>query len=367
MDLLDFKKELIAYKNKIDDELESFFDCVISNNKLEFNKQIIEAIKEFTLRGGKRIRPLLVLKGFLAYCDVFTCDENSSKINDVLKAAICVELMQSSFLIHDDIMDSADIRRNKKTVHKIFESGSQAKKQAENMAILAGNVSMILGEKAIINSNFSDEIKLKAMKKFNEIVETTNYGQVLDLQLSGKCISEVSEEDIDQIHLLKTAKYTIEGPLQLGALLNDADEKLLQELSDISILLGRAFQIKDDILGVFGDEEKLGKSVFSDIAENKKTLLIWFAYNNADEDKINENDDSDKKFIKIVLGKKDIIIEDFERLKKIIIDTGSLKYSTEKINCLMDESKKLIISSNINKETKEFLLNLSDYLIKRDY
>lgn len=338
-----FKSEIYNFKTIIDNELNNFFSETIADNRLNFNKPFLEAIKEFTLRGGKRIRPILILNGFLA------CGGDKAKTVEVIKASICIELMQSSFLIHDDIMDEADTRRNKPTVHKLL---------GINQAILAGNIAMVLGQSIILNSNFPADIKLKALQKFNEIVKTTNYGQFLDLILSEKDINDVSEEEINQVMLLKTAKYTIEGPLQLGAIFAGAIDNQLQELYNISIPLGIAFQIQDDILGIFADEKELGKSVYSDVQENKKTLLVWYAYNNSDPDQ--------KLFIKSILGKNDITPNEFEELKKIIIDTGSLDYSKKMAQSLISEANNNINKSSINKEAKDFLLNFADYLIKRE-
>ena len=338
-----FQQQLEEYKAKINLELDKFFNKIISENNYQFNTKLLEAIKEFTMRGGKRIRPLLVLEGFNA------ADGNKELWAEVLKLSICVELMQSSFLIHDDIMDESDVRRNKPTVHTVLGT---------NMAILVGNVSMLLAEKIIMDANFPEDIRLKTLKKFNDIVETTNYGQVLDLQLGEKPIEDVNEEEIEQIHLLKTSKYTIEGPLHLGGILAGASEEQLDTLSKIAILLGRAFQIQDDILGVFADEEKLGKSLFSDIQENKKTLLVWYAYDKADK--------GGKAFIKSILGKKEISKEEFAKLKKVIIDTGSLDYSEKKVEKLVTAAKENIKDSEIHGDVKEFLLNFADYLKKRD-
>ena len=263
-----FKSELNNLKIKIDNELNNFFSETITsetitnkditnknitNNKLNFNKPFLEAIKEFTLRGGKRIRPILVIKGF----EAFEKNEISeSMMHELIKTSICIELMQSSFLIHDDIMDEADTRRNKPTLHKLFEQQELSeqqnndKKLSESLAILAGNIAMVLGQNIILNSNFNDEIKQKAIIKFNEIVEMTNHGQLLDLIISEKNISGVSEEEINQVMLLKTAKYTIEGPLHLGAILAGANKEQLHQLSAIALPLGIAFQIQDDILKV---------------------------------------------------------------------------------------------------------------------
>ena len=131
---MNFQQELEEYKAKINLELDNFFNKVISENNYDFNVKLLEVIKEFTMRGGKRIRPLLVLKGFQAVSESKGIMNEVSE-QDVLKLCICVELMQTSFLIHDDIMDKSDLRRNKPTVHTVL---------GEDMAILAGNIAMIL-------------------------------------------------------------------------------------------------------------------------------------------------------------------------------------------------------------------------------
>ena len=371
-----FKSELNNLKIKIDNELNNFLSETITsetitnkdvtnknitNNKLNFNKPFLEAIKEFTLRGGKRIRPILVIKGF----EAFEKNEISeSMMHELIKTSICIELMQSSFLIHDDIMDEADTRRNKPTLHKLFEQQELSeqqnndKKLSESLAILAGNIAMVLGQNIILNSNFNDEIKQKAIIKFNEIVEMTNHGQLLDLIISEKNISGVSEEEINQVMLLKTAKYTIEGPLHLGAILAGANKEQLHQLSAIALPLGIAFQIQDDILGIFADEKTLGKSIFSDIQENKKTLLMWYAYNKGNPEQ--------KRFIKSILGKRDITSNEFEELKRIIIDIGSLEYSKNMAQSLVNDAKNNINNSSINQEAKDFLLHFAEYLIKRE-
>lgn len=353
----DFRTELAEHKEKIDSNLEYFFNKKLSSCT-DFNKNIIEKIKEFTLRGGKRIRPILVIEGFNAFKNI-NADKNKEH-EEIVKASMCVELMQSSFLIHDDIMDEALLRRNKPTLHKIFEkeiTGKGKQRYGESLAILAGNLAMKFGQDIIINSNFDKNIKMKALLKFNDIVETTNYGQLLDLQLGLKPLDKISEEEIELIHLFKTAKYTIECPLQLGAIFANASDKDIAMLSDFAIPLGRAFQVQDDILDVFGDEKKLGKSVISDIKENKKTLLVYYAYKNATHE--------DKEFMLKSLG-NEITMDEFEKLKQIIIKTGSLDYSKKRFNELITLSKHNLEKIKIRKDAKEFLFGLIDYMCKRE-
>jgi len=139
---------------------------------------------------------------------------------------------------------------------------------------------------------------------------------------------------------------------------DNVQDKLV-EISKIALPLGRAFQIQDDLLGIFGSEEKLGKSVFSDIIENKKTLLVWCAYMKANEE--------EKEFIKLVLGKQDISEDEFSKLKEIIIKTGSKDYSKEKLIGLTEQVTHFINSSLLDRKTKNFLLNLAEFFVDREF
>jgi geranylgeranyl diphosphate synthase type I len=342
-------KDLIDYKQKADAELARFFDNLdnlLTSSVDDEKNKVLAALREFTLRGGKRIRPLLVMKGY----ETFTNSLDLDVYKEIFRVSLCFELMQSSFLIHDDIMDEADTRRNKPTVHKMI---------GVSHAILAGNVAMILAQNIILSSNLKESIKIRALARFNEIVETTNYGQALDLKSSEQSIADVGEEDITLIHILKTAKYTLEGPLQFGAILAGASDAELAQFSPIALPLGRAFQMQDDILGMFGDETKLGKSIFSDVIENKKTLLVSYAFNNSCE--------KEQQFIVSVLGNKNITSKQFKALQNIIIKSGALEHSKKQIKELAADAVANINSSKLPKQTKEFLLKLADYLVKRDF
>lgn len=359
MQSFDFNNDIAVHKHKVDEALNLFFKSVLADSIYTFNKQLLEAVAEFTLRGGKRLRPILVLKGFEAAGRNKDMATDAAMMEEATKASICIELMQSSFLIHDDIMDKSELRRNKPTLHRLL---------GENEAIIAGNVAMALAQDAILKSAFSDAIKQKAIRRFNDIVKTTNYGQLLDIDITKKQISEVAEQDIITVHSLKTAEYTLTGPLQLGAILAGASDgvsdhvevsdHVLDALSRISLPLGIAFQIQDDILGIFGTEEKLGKPVYSDVEEGKKTLLVWYAYDHGSEEQ--------KRFISSVFGRK-ITDERFEKLKNMIIETGALKYSRKRISSLLAESKKELNESVFPAEFKAFISDLSEFLVNREF
>ncbi|MBW2992627.1 polyprenyl synthetase family protein [Candidatus Woesearchaeota archaeon] len=347
-----FRSELSYYQEKINTELNIFFSKKLRqvNNIDSSTTDMIKKAREFNLRGGKRVRPILVVMGYKLL-------KNKSP-EKVIKPALAVELMESFLLIHDDIIDNDSLRRGKPTLHKIYEIDKKENDEdyGKNMALLAGDLLAIFGSETILNSDFNHKIKARAVEKFNNIIANTIFGQTLDYL--GNFSQEFAEDYIKRVHILKTAKYTIEGPLHIGAILAGAKEKHLKQISGFSIPLGQAFQIKDDILNIFGEESEIGKSVCSDIKEGKKTLLIAKALENSTL--------KQRLFIKRCLGNKNLTKKQIKKLKKIIIDTGSLDYSKQIAQDMVKRAKIKIKSSKFKKPAKIFLLNLADYIIERD-
>jgi len=351
-------KELVSlYKDKIDNRLRIFLDKRISHssNISESAKEIMRSIKEFNLRGGKRIRPILVVLGYKAV--------GGKNEKAVIDAALAVELMESFLLVHDDIIDQDEMRRGYLTIHKVYENKAKRiyknidyKRYGENISIIIGDILSALGSEAILNANFPIKRKIKAIEKFNKVIINTCFGQVLDINYEIR--DNIKEKDIKRIQQLKTAVYTIEGPLHIGAILGGANNKKLRALSSYALPLGQAFQIQDDILGLFGEQKKIGKPIGSDIKEGKKTLLIIKALEKADK--------KESLFIKKCLGNKKITENDIEKIREIVKSTGSLKYSEDLAKKLIEKAKSSLINLNLRKKGKKQLLNIADYIVNRE-
>jgi len=163
------------------------------------------------------------------------------------------------------------------------------------------------------------------------------------------------------VHYYKTGKYTYETPLHTGAILAGASDDDLKALTEYAIPGGIAFQIQDDILGMFGDEYKIGKPADSDLSEGKKTLLIVKAFE--------KGDSLQKKILNKNLGSPKISSKDLREVRQIIIDTGSLEYSKKIALNLVNKAKERLQKyshSNWIPEGREFLDGIADYMIKRD-
>jgi len=161
------------------------------------------------------------------------------------------------------------------------------------------------------------------------------------------------------IHLLKTAKYTIEGPLHVGLILAGAGKELLEKMSEYAIPVGIAFQIQDDILGVFGTEEELGKSVTSDIKEGKQTLLTVAAHRLGSE--------VQRERLRFLLGNPHVSPTDIEEIKGIMRLSGALTYARSRAKALAEDGKAELKRLPISMDIRRILEGLADYIVERTF
>jgi geranylgeranyl diphosphate synthase type I len=350
-------EELKNYKKIVDRELANFFrDKLKEMEKVGPSaKNAVKCIRELTLAGGKRLRAAFMHWGYVG--------AEGKEVGKIIEASMSIELTHIFLLIHDDIIDRDDFRHGVSTIHKRYENlakkyykKTDAKHFGDSMAIIVGDMAAAFGNEIIFNSKFKPEIVLKALDKLQEIVSVTVSGEIFDVILEAK--GSATEKEVLEVHRNKTAKYTVEGPLHLGAMLAGADGKMLRDLSDYAIPVGTAFQIQDDILGAFGNEKKLGKPVCSDLREGKQTLLVVKALENSDRHQ--------KRMIEELLGKKEATEEEIEEFRQIVRNTGSLEYSQALARKLIDRGKEALKSSSLAGGTKEFLSGIADYIVNRE-
>lgn len=342
-----FMKDL---KVKIDRELEQFFREREKDSLDPVCRNVSGHIRAFTLNGGKRLRPMLIVLGH----DLFTPHDDR-----VFRAAISMELTQTYLLIHDDIMDQSEVRRGKPSLHiavrnQMPDHISDSKRISENIAIVAGDLADSLAHQALLECGLNPSDVLRANVELSRIIEMTGYGQLIDIDSATN--DSFGQRDLLRLHILKTAKYTIEGPLVLGAMLSGTNEDI-KPLSYYGTLLGTAFQLHDDILGLFGDEAETGKSIKSDVNEGKKTLLMLKA--------IEYSGPEDGKFIRQCLSSGNVSDSDFHKLRQIVKDSGSYDYSRKMMESMIEKSKEYLSQVRGNPEVKEFLKWLAHYIIER--
>lgn len=346
------KKILQGYKEDIEPILEEFF-AEKCNSHEGFNKLFFESLCEFTLRGGKRLRPALMYYTFKSF--------SKEDSYEVKKVSVFLELIQSFLLIHDDIMDKSKLRRGGKTTHKIFEEYSSkngyndTKHFGNSMAILNGDLACLLAYEIINSSSLDEKVKTELTTFVSQEISKVIFGQIQDILLEHK--SEYTQGDILEVHENKTAVYTFRLPMLSGALVANASKEEMDILDEYAMSCGVAFQIRDDILGVFGTEKTLGKETTSDISENKKTFLTSYAYEKANNEQ--------KEIMDSILGKANLEKEEVEKFKQVIEETGSLQYSIEKSEQYVKKAKTAIKKLG-NEKDISFLNSIADYLLVRD-
>ena len=344
MTSIDFTTYLQISAKEIEKELIKFskdWGKYVSQNVSDLQKLNTQFIDR--LFGGKMLRGTLVRLGYELAGRKATIA--------IYKPAIAFEILHTSLLIHDDIIDQSPVRRGKPALHI-----AKDKHYGISQAICLGDLGISLSMRLISESDFPLVRKNKALSYFSHIISTTILGEMLDVQFSQG--DNRTEEQILLMQRMKTARYTIVGPLTLGALLAGAPEKFLNTLKQFGDYLGIAFQIQDDLLGIFGDEKTIGKSTTSDIEENKSTLFITYSLKHGNKQQL--------ETLKKYYGKKHISEKQQEAIKQIFIETGAVSYSQKKIKTLTDSAKALIPQITKNKEKQTLLYEFTDYLTGRN-
>jgi len=284
--------------------------------------------------GGKRVRPALALVSYNLY---------KEDVEKAIPVALGIELFHNFTLLHDDLMDRADVRRGKPTVHI---------KWSDNAAVLSGDAMLIEAYKEInkVDPKYLKEIVVN----FSEMATEICCGQQLDMEFEQR--SDVTIPEYLEMIRLKTA-VLLGCALKEGAILADAAESDIQNLYDFGINIGLAFQLKDDLLDVYGDPRTFGKKIGGDILCNKKTFLLISA--------LSEN--SAKQELTDWINKKD-----FDSNKKIkavtdIYNKLNLKQRSEElINDYYKSAIENLKMINVPEPRKETLYTLAEYLINRN-
>ncbi len=213
--------------------------------------ELYEPIRYLMDLSGKRLRPILVLLGYQLYKD---------DVEKILSPAVAVEVFHNFTLMHDDIMDNAPLRRNMPTVHEKWNN---------NIAILSGDVMLVQAYQLFLE--VENQYLKEILQKFNICASEVCEGQQMDMNFES--IAQVKEDEYIEMIRRKTA-VLLGFSLELGGILGDASKEDLALLKSFGENIGIAFQLKDDLLDVYGESEKFGKQVGGDIIANKKTYLL---------------------------------------------------------------------------------------------
>lgn len=355
------KEELKNIQSMLDTMLIEYLEKEVMPEARSFHQSTelaINAYRDIVIRGGKRLRGAFVIKGY---------EMIKGEIDEeVYKAAMAIEMVHAYLLLLDDFNDKSDIRRGGPTAHKMIEQyhiENKLKGDPFHYGISTAAIAALVGQHTannlLLSLKYPADLKIKAVRKVNDAINITALGQIRDIH--NQTIHNAIEEDVLKVHEYKTANYTYLNPLQLGATLAGASEQELEDLKGYSIPAGIAFQIQDDILGMFGDPKETGKSNKDDLMEGKITLLITKALENASEPEL--------KIIQSALGNRSVSDDIHRQVQDIIVKTGSLEYSKQFALKLVSESKESLnqkFSKYSGNAGFRFILGVADYMIERE-
>ena len=288
---------------------------------------VATAIESFLLDSGKRLRPLFAYVGLIG-----AGTETSAEI---IKAISSLELIHVCALIHDDVMDGSDTRRGSPSIHKLFEKmhtknqlvGS-APQFGISSAILIGDLALIWSAQMLHTSGIKNDQLIRSLPVYDEMRVELMAGQYLDVY--EQSLGTQNVERSLKVARYKSGKYTIQRPLHFGASIAGASNELINSYTNYGIPLGEAFQLRDDLLGVFGDPSLTGKPAGDDLREGKRTALIAIAMDRATYAQL--------KDLKSNFGDPNLSSEQINLLQEIIISTGDVSHIESMIKELTDTS-----------------------------
>jgi len=360
-DIKVFQHKLAAYKELMDADIAAFAKDIERStlNYYGANARLAtDAYLSILTRGGKRIRGALTMLGY----------EMSGGTDQqmILQAARVVEMIHAYILIIDDIQDRSPMRRGGPTAHAQLAAYHRKQHLAddpEHFGISLALMSALTGAHAaqmiLANLMVDEELRLKAVSILNRTMIVTAHGQTNDIM--NEVVADVTEADVDRVLEWKTAHYSFLNPIHMGMVLAGAGCDATDAITPYAKATGRAFQITDDILGIFGTEFESGKSPLDDIREGKRTVLTVYALKHAQG--------GDKNFLIQMLGNAKLTQSEFDRCKDIIRECGALEYAQTAAKRHVTEAVKALEAADAKQhwqpESVQFLRGLARYLLDR--
>lgn len=309
----------------------------------------LASLREFVSVGGKRLRPAFCHCAFVGAGG----DPDDARVVD---AAAALELIHTFALVHDDVMDGSEMRRGADAVHRRFERRhaergwrGEGRRFGEGMAILVGDFAFTYADLLMRGAPPA------ALDVFDTLRVELCVGQSLDLVSTARATTD--REVARRISTYKSAKYTVERPLHLGAALAGRLAELEAPLSAIGLPLGEAFQLRDDVLGAFGDADVTGKPVGDDLREGKTTPLVAHATARAEA--------HDLPLLQR-LGSPDLTVDEVGALRELFVRTGALDAAEAEIERFVARAREAIDAAPITPVARERLGELADYVAWRD-
>jgi geranylgeranyl diphosphate synthase type I len=321
---------------------------------------VTAALTRFAMEGGKRLRPAFVYWGFRGAGG----PADGPAAEAVIRAACSVELLHVCALIHDDIMDGSEVRRGRPAMHVEFAELHRRRGWrgdpagfGEGAAMLMGDLAFTWADVALAEAGLPDDRLAAALRAFNKLRSELMGGQYLDLVEARRGAPD--EAAVRRVLTYKSGKYTIERPLHLGHALAGGAPGLAAAYSAYGLPLGEAFQLRDDILGVFGSPEVTGKPAGDDLREGKETYLVMLTRQRAGR--------NGRQLLEGALGNAKLSEDEVAELRRLIAGCGAVDASEARIGELLAEAKAaLAATAGIDGRARGALLALADHVTDRN-
>ena len=327
------------------------------------------------LQGGKRFRALFCYWSWAGAVSAnldLTEDQKDKALEAIVGICAALEMFHAAALVHDDLLDQSDTRRGKPAVHKNFENlhtsehwAGSAERFGQAGSVLVGDLMLSWSSEIFGNALLlapTSAIEQACREEFSRMRVEIMAGQYLDVLEENAAPSRNPDEAVDRanrVMLYKTAKYSIEAPVLIGAALAGASESQRSKLAEFAIPLGLAFQLRDDVLGVFGDPKVTGKPAGDDLREGKRTVLVALTRQTLDG-KVGEMFDQ-------MLTSRELSDDQIRFLQQTIVSCGALKKTESMIEELADQSMSLLQQIELEQTAKKALSELSALVINRSH
>ncbi len=339
----------VAVARRIDDALVHFLDDrarslgAIGGPDLE---PLVQAARTCVLGGGKRLRPVLAYLGWLAACGGELDDDG------IVMTAASLELLHACALVHDDVIDDSQTRRGRPSAHRSFAGlhdtqhfvgdGTHFGRSA---AIMLGDLLLCWSDRMLAGAPLRPVAARAVRDAYDEMRDQVITGQYLDVLVQAR--GRYSVEDALRVVEYKTSKYTVEGPLLIGAAAGGAGPELTGVLREFAQPVGEAFQLRDDVLGVFGDPARTGKPAGDDLRQGKRTLLVVIAADRADA--------AQAAVLRRHFGRPALSSSGLTALRGVIVDTGALAEVEARIMSCTARARAVLATAQLRPEARDAL------------
>jgi len=344
----------MSIAGRVGNELMAFIETERSGLEREA-LPLLDELERLVESGGKRIRPRFCYWGYVS--------AGGANGPEILRVGAALELLHTFALIHDDVMDRSPLRRSRlSTFRALAELSAEVPHRGDpqrfgtSAAILTGLLGFVLADRLFLTSGFAHESIHRAADRFDQMRTRTIAGQYLDLLAAHR--GEADEATARRIGALKSAGYTVTDPLVIGALCAADDPTVVAALESYGTPLGEAFQMRDDVLGTFGETSQTGKDRDGDLREGKQTVLLAKARALADP--------AERGYLERVVGDENLSAEDAERAREIILATGAVRETDELIAELAARAKDALDPAILGDEPVAALGELADEVTQRD-